>query len=105
MGQPTGIHHHPGQLWRDIDRVDPPKRPAAERVADFNEIYSLLDATEVQAQASRCIQCPVPTCLQGCPLSNRIPEERLPRRGRRLRSGRPRLCGRTGQARLRRDDF
>ena len=63
-----------GQLWREIDRVDPPKRPAAERVADFNEIYSLLDEANVREQASRCIQCPQPSCQEGCPLSNRIPE-------------------------------
>ena len=74
MGQPTGIHHHPGQIWRDIERVDPPKREAAERVADFDEIYSLLDEATVREQASRCIQCPVPSCKQGCPLANRIPE-------------------------------
>src|SRR6185436_15624116 len=27
-----------------------------------------------QAQASRCIQCPKPSCRTGCPLANRIPE-------------------------------
>lgn len=63
-----------GQLWRAIDRVDPPKRPAADRVADFHEIYSLLDEAAVREQASRCIQCPQPSCQEGCPLSNRIPE-------------------------------
>ncbi|MCC6819601.1 MAG: NAD(P)-dependent oxidoreductase [Verrucomicrobiota bacterium] len=63
-----------GQLWRAIDRVDPPKRPAAERVGDFHEIYSLLDEASVREQASRCIQCPQPSCQEGCPLSNRIPE-------------------------------
>lgn len=63
-----------GQLWREIDRVDPPKRPAPERVGDFHEIYSLLDEASVREQASRCIQCPQPSCQEGCPLANRIPE-------------------------------
>lgn len=63
-----------GQLWREIDRVDPPKRPASERAADFHEIYSLLGEADVREQASRCIQCPQPSCQEGCPLSNRIPE-------------------------------
>ena len=61
-------------VWRAIERVDPPKRPAAERATDFDEIYSLLDEATVRAQASRCIQCPQPSCREGCPLANRIPE-------------------------------
>src|SRR6266511_5977233 len=52
----------------------PPKRPAEERVADFHEIYSLYDESTVREQASRCLQCPRPQCVTGCPLSNRIPE-------------------------------
>jgi glutamate synthase (NADPH) small chain len=67
-------HRYSGKLWREIDRVDPPKRPAPERAADFHEIYSLLDEVNVREQASRCIQCPQPSCQEGCPLSNRIPE-------------------------------
>ncbi len=62
------------QLWRQVDRVDPAKRPAGERAADFHEIYSLLDEATVREQASRCIQCPEPLCREGCPLHNRIPE-------------------------------
>jgi glutamate synthase (NADPH/NADH) small chain len=60
--------------WREIDRQGPAKRGAAERVSDFHEIYSLYDEATVRAQASRCIQCPKPNCVTGCPLSNRIPE-------------------------------
>ena len=60
--------------WSRIERAAPPKRPAGERVEDFNEIYANFDEATVRAQASRCIQCPYPLCAQGCPLSNRIPE-------------------------------
>ena len=60
--------------WREIPRAMPPKRPAEERVADFHEIYSLYDESTVREQASRCLQCPRPQCVTGCPLSNRIPE-------------------------------
>jgi len=67
-------HRFSGKVWREIDRVEPPKRSAAERVADFHEIYSLLDETTVREQAARCIQCPQPACQEGCPLSNHIPE-------------------------------
>src|SRR4051794_31061672 len=60
--------------WQEIERQAPPKRRAEERVVDFQEIYSLFDKDTVRAQASRCIQCPKPSCVTGCPLSNRIPE-------------------------------
>lgn len=70
----NGFSHDHTQVWREIDRVDPPKRPATERVADFHEIYSLLDEATVREQASRCVQCPQPSCREGCPLANRIPE-------------------------------
>jgi glutamate synthase (NADPH) small chain len=61
--------------WRYIARETPPKREAAERICDFDEIYDLYDEATVRAQASRCINCPDPPCVkQGCPLANRIPE-------------------------------
>lgn len=60
--------------WREIARASPPKRSAAERVADFREIYSLFDEAAIREQASRCIQCGQPLCRTGCPLANRIPE-------------------------------
>jgi glutamate synthase (NADPH/NADH) small chain len=60
--------------WAAIDRASPPKRTADDRVCDFQEIYSDFDPATVQAQASRCIQCPAALCVQGCPLHNRIPE-------------------------------
>jgi len=60
--------------WREIDRAEPPKRPAAERVSDFREIYGGFDEATVREQASRCIQCPYPTCVQACPLDSPIPE-------------------------------
>lgn len=60
--------------WARIPRATPPKRSASERVADFLEIYGEFDEATARAEASRCIQCPEPACIQGCPLSNRIPE-------------------------------
>jgi len=70
----NGSTHDRAGAWREIDRVDPPKRSASERATDFHEIYSLLDEATVRAQASRCIQCPQPSCREGCPLANRIPD-------------------------------
>jgi glutamate synthase (NADPH/NADH) small chain len=60
--------------WRTLDRENPPKRPAVERVADFLEISAGFTEEMAIEQASRCVQCPNPTCTEGCPLSNRIPE-------------------------------
>ncbi len=59
--------------WRYIEREMPPKRPAAERICDFDEIYGLFDEATAREQASRCINCPDPPCAQTCPLGNRIP--------------------------------
>src|SRR5262249_55468915 len=60
--------------WWEVERTGPPKREAEERISDFGEIYTLYDEKTVREQASRCLQCPHPTCVTGCPLSNRIPE-------------------------------
>jgi len=60
--------------WRELMRRDLPKRPASERVADFLEIYGLYDEQTAREQASRCLQCPNPTCVGGCPLCNPIPQ-------------------------------
>ena len=65
---------NPKYAWSAITRELPPKRIAAERVVDFLEIYAEYNETTVREQASRCIQCPNPLCVQGCPLNNRIPE-------------------------------
>jgi glutamate synthase (NADPH/NADH) small chain len=60
--------------WSLIGRAGLPKRMASDRILDFREIYSDFDEDTVRTQASRCIQCPSPLCMQGCPLANRIPE-------------------------------
>src|SRR6516162_1525057 len=62
------------RAWCEVERTGPPKRSAEQRVGDFHEIYDLFDEATVREQASRCIQCPQPSCVAGCPLSNRIPE-------------------------------
>jgi glutamate synthase (NADPH) small chain len=60
--------------WTLIQRAAPPKRLVLDRVQDFQEIYSNFDEETVRREASRCIQCPNPLCMKGCPLSNRIPD-------------------------------
>ena len=54
------------------------RRPVEERVKDWNEVYpggiarALLPI--ITQQSSRCMDCGIPFCHQGCPLGNLIPE-------------------------------
>ncbi len=57
------------------DREVAATRPVGERVRDWNEVYvpgSLLPI--ISKQASRCMDCGIPFCHNGCPLGNLIPE-------------------------------
>jgi glutamate synthase (NADPH/NADH) small chain len=70
-------------------RAEAPKRPAGERIGDWDEVYQPLPVVEreqqVRTQASRCMDCGIPFChsgTAGCPLGNLIPEwNDLVRRG------------------------
>ncbi|VAW72688.1 Glutamate synthase [NADPH] small chain [hydrothermal vent metagenome] len=55
-------------------RQEPPQRPAVERLGDWTETTTLPALAQVQAQATRCLDCGVPGCINACPLLNRIPE-------------------------------
>ena len=68
---PTGKAKY---AWSEIDRVEPPKRPAADRVGDFREAAGDYDEATAREQAKRCIQCPDPACVEACPLNCAIPE-------------------------------
>ena len=60
--------------WCALPRAEMPKRSATTRISDFLDIYSFLDEETARQQALRCVQCPEPTCVEGCPLNNKIPE-------------------------------
>jgi glutamate synthase (NADPH) small chain len=60
--------------WRELDRVEPPKRSAASRISDFCESGRPYDGATASEQASRCIQCPNPNCVAACPLETPITE-------------------------------
>ncbi len=67
MGKPTG--------FMDYTRIDPKKRPVAERISDYKEIEQMLPLEELTRQAARCMDCGVPSChAYGCPVVNRIPD-------------------------------
>ncbi len=57
-----------------VDRREHAERPVAERLADYRELVLEPEPPVVRAQASRCMDCGIPFCHQGCPLGNVIPE-------------------------------
>jgi glutamate synthase (NADPH/NADH) small chain len=66
VGKATGFIEH--------SRVKQPARPVAERVGDFRHVYYAYPVDELSRQASRCMDCGIPFCHQGCPLGNLIPD-------------------------------
>ncbi|HUI54603.1 MAG TPA: glutamate synthase subunit beta [Bryobacteraceae bacterium] len=57
-----------------LPRELPARRPPDTRVHDFLEIYLPQPEPTLRAQASRCMDCGVPFCHNGCPLTNLIPD-------------------------------
>ena len=57
-----------------IKRTKPHARPVHLRVHDWNEVYLPTPEKEVRDQGSRCMDCGIPFCHQGCPLGNHIPD-------------------------------
>ena len=55
-------------------RVKAPSRPIEERVGDYRHVYYAYPVDELTRQASRCMDCGIPFCHQGCPLGNLIPD-------------------------------
>jgi len=55
-------------------RMEPPKRPAADRRKDWREDRPPLNLGDAMNQAQRCLDCGVPGCRNACPLHNHIPE-------------------------------
>ncbi len=46
----------------------------AERVRDWHEVYLPFPRRSLVVQATRCMDCGIPFCHEGCPLGNLIPE-------------------------------
>jgi glutamate synthase (NADPH/NADH) small chain len=66
MGKPTGFLEHTREL--------PLKRAVVERVKDYNEFVHRYSDDQLNKQSSRCMNCGIPFCHNGCPLGNVIPE-------------------------------
>jgi glutamate synthase (NADPH/NADH) small chain len=74
VADPTGfLKHH---------KATPERRPVGERLHDWREVYKSFPIESLQTQATRCMDCGIPFCHNGCPLGNIIPEwNDLARRG------------------------
>jgi len=71
MGKVTG--------FKEFARETAPRRPVAERVQDWKEVYAPFPEDKIRTQAARCMDCGVPFCHTGegpigCPVNNLIPD-------------------------------
>jgi len=60
--------------FMEAGRRAPARRDKVERINDWQEIYLEWSDSDSRRQASRCMDCGVPFCNNGCPLGNLIPE-------------------------------
>jgi glutamate synthase (NADPH/NADH) small chain len=56
------------------ERQLPKRRPVPVRIRDWHEVYPPAAEELVRDQATRCMDCGIPFCHEGCPLGNRIPD-------------------------------
>jgi glutamate synthase (NADPH) small chain len=66
MGKPTG--------FLEVEREDRHYEQVAERVHTWREFMQPLPEKTLKAQASRCMDCGIPFCHDGCPVNNIIPD-------------------------------
>jgi glutamate synthase (NADPH/NADH) small chain len=80
-----------------------PELPAHERVRNFQEVALGFTPEQALLEAERCLQCRTPLCVDGCPVSVKIPQFiQLLKAGDPIAAGRliktdnalPRVCGR-----------
>ena len=60
--------------FMNAGRELPTRRPVDIRLMDWREVYEPFEDGRLQKQASRCMDCGIPFCHNGCPLGNLIPE-------------------------------
>jgi glutamate synthase (NADPH/NADH) small chain len=66
MGKETG--------FLELDRHDRGYDAPAERLKHYKEFIVPLAPAALQGQASRCMNCGIPYCHNGCPVNNIIPD-------------------------------
>ncbi len=66
MGKATG--------FLELDRQDRTYSDAKERLTHYKEFVVPLPEDKLKGQASRCMNCGIPYCHNGCPVNNIIPD-------------------------------
>ncbi len=66
MGKETG--------FLELDRHDRSYGPVEDRIKNYKEFVVPLPEPDLRAQASRCMNCGIPYCHNGCPVNNQIPD-------------------------------
>src|SRR5258707_4372570 len=66
MGKPTG--------FLEVERADRGYDKPAARKESWKEFVKPLPEPVLRAQASRCMDCGIPFCHDGCPVNNLIPD-------------------------------
>ena len=66
MGKITG--------FLELKRIQEAAEPAAERLGHYREFVVALTDAEASRQGARCMDCGIPFCQSGCPISNVIPD-------------------------------
>lgn len=67
----SAIHVYGPALVAERTRADTHAGPVA--TGDVSEVRKGLTRAEAMAEARRCLNCPDPTCVRGCPAHNDIP--------------------------------
>ena len=62
-----------GQTAKRPPRQQMPEQPPEERVRNFDEVPYGLSPEQARLEASRCLQCKKPACVDGCPVGIDIP--------------------------------
>ncbi len=87
----------------NLNREPMPKQAPEQRAKNYNEVALGYSAEQALAEASRCIQCPKHSCIDGCPVEIDIPgfiqaicDGDMPRAVRILKekNALPGICGR-----------
>ncbi len=87
----------------NLNREEMPRQDPKARGNNFSEVALGYDSEKAKAEASRCILCPKPYCVKGCPVNVDIPdfikaiqENNMPEAVRALKrkNALPGICGR-----------
>ncbi|MBO0748804.1 MAG: glutamate synthase subunit beta [Porphyrobacter sp.] len=66
MGKETG--------FLEVDREDRGYEDPTKRIRNYKEFVVPLPEDKLRKQASRCMNCGIPYCHNGCPVNNQIPD-------------------------------